>query len=106
MVGGDSARGYGGKYFAYSSMSGPLFKDNASFTDISQGQAGTCYLLAAAACAAKSNSQLITSMFKDNNDGTYGVRFYANSGKQIWVTVINLLSNKWKSCACINSPEA
>ena len=101
MVGGDSARGYGGKYYAYSEMTGPLFKAGVDFRDIAQGQAGTCYLLSAAACAAKTNTQLISSMFRDNNDGTYGVRFYANSGKQIWVTVdrSSLVSNGYAALA-------
>ena len=64
-----------------------LFVDGVNFDDIRQGQAGTCYVLAAACSYADADSSIITEMFKDNGDGTYGVRFYDNSLSEVWVTV-------------------
>ena len=68
-------------------MTGDLFVDGISFSDIRQGQAGTCYALAAACSYADANTDIISEMFKDNGDGTYGVRFYGNEQSEVWVTV-------------------
>ena len=86
-VGGDSAAGYGSMTYSYANMTGKLIEDGVSYADVAQGRAGTCYLLAAASAAAKTNTDLIKSMFHDNGDGTYGVRFYTESSSKIWVTV-------------------
>ena len=87
FVGGDSAAGASSLTFTYGQMTGNLFVNGISFDDINQGQAGTCYFLAAASTLANNQSQFIQDMFRDNGDGTYGVRFYGTSGNEIWVTV-------------------
>ena len=87
FVEGDSAAGLGVLSFDYYEMVGDLFVDGVNFVDVNQGQAGTCYLLAAASSFADADPSIITEMFRDNGDGTYGVRFYDNSLSEIWVTV-------------------
>ena len=87
FVGGDSAAGANSLRFNYGQMTGSLFVGDVDFTDINQGQAGTCYFLAAASTLANNQRQLIRDMFCDNGDGTYGVRFYGSTGSEIWVTV-------------------
>ena len=49
----DSAAELGALAFDYSEMTGDLFVDGINFDDINQGQAGTCYLLAAACSLQK-----------------------------------------------------
>jgi len=73
--------------FDYHQMIGDLFVNGVDFDDVNQGQAGTCYLLAVASSYADADPNIITEMFKDNGDGTYGVRFYDNSLSEVWVTV-------------------
>jgi hypothetical protein len=87
FVGGDMAAGADSLSFTYTPMNGNLFVNDVNYDDVNQGQAGTCYLLASLAAFANSNKQVIRSMFCDNGNGTYGVRFYGNSGNEIWVTV-------------------
>ena len=89
FVGGDSAGGYGGRSFNYGNLTGELFSNGIDLDDINQGQAGTCYLIASMICTANDTSSLITSMFKDNGDGTYGIRFYGDDLSEMWVTVNN-----------------
>ena len=86
-VQGDSAAELGALTFDYSEMTGDLFVNGINFDDIKQGQAGTCYLVAAACSFAEADASIITEMFKDNGDGTYGVRFYDNNLDEMWVTV-------------------
>ncbi|MFN7873093.1 MAG: C2 family cysteine protease, partial [Cyanobacteriota bacterium] len=87
FVGGDTASSAGGLTFSYSTATGNLFQNGISFSDIAQGQAGTCYLLAAASSLANNQSGLISDLFRDNGDGTFGVRFYSSSRNEFWVTV-------------------
>jgi len=87
FVGGDSAAGANSLTFTYGQMTGSLFVNGISYADINQGQAGTCYFLAAASTLANNQSQFIQNMFLDNGNNTYGVRFYGTSGNEIWVTV-------------------
>ena len=68
-------------------MTGNLFENDIQFADVNQGRAGTCYFLAACASLANNQRQLIRDMFRDNGDGTYGVRFYGSTGNELWVTV-------------------
>ena len=89
FVGGDSARGYGGVTFDYGTLTGDLFENGIDLNDLKQGRAGTCYLLAAVNCVLNDSESLINSMFSDNGDGTYGVRFYGSDSSEIWVTVNN-----------------
>ena len=87
FVGGDTAASASSLTFSYGVMTGSLFENDVSFSDINQGQAGTCYFLAACATLANSQPQFIRDMFRDNGDGTYGVRFYSATGNELWVTV-------------------
>ena len=87
FVGGDTAAGAGSLTFSYAQMTGDLFVNDVNFDDINQGQAGTCYYLAALATLANNNKQTIRDLFRDNGDGTYGVHFYSSTGNDIWVTV-------------------
>jgi hypothetical protein len=73
--------------FGYARATGSLFVDDVALADVNQGQAVTCYLLAAAQLVAESMPNLINAMFRDNGDGTYGVRFYASDQSSFWVTV-------------------
>jgi hypothetical protein len=87
IIEGDAAAGRGPLTFSYAAMTGGLFVDDVRFDDVNQGAAGTCYFLASCSSLAESNKQLIHAMFKDNGDGTYGVRFYGATGNELWVTV-------------------
>lgn len=86
-IGGDSAAGISGSRFSYGTTTGSLFVDDVNLDDVTQGAAGTCYLLAAAQVAADSMPALIHELFCDNGDGTYGVRFYGIDRSSFWVTV-------------------
>jgi hypothetical protein len=71
-----------------------LFPDgNVSVTDINQHGVGDCYLLATLGSMAETNPNLIKNGIKDNKDGTYKVRMYDPSGKEIWVGVDNKMDN-------------
>jgi hypothetical protein len=87
FVGGDTAASASSLTFNYGQMTGSLFENDISFSDINQGQAGTCYLLAACSTLANNQQQLIRDMFRANGDGTFGVRFYSATGNELWVTV-------------------
>ncbi|MBW4644649.1 MAG: peptidase C2 calpain [Goleter apudmare HA4340-LM2] len=72
--------------YNYELAAGSLFKDGVSYADISQGLVGNCYFLAALAKVAISSPKTIESMFIDNGDNTFTVRFY-NNGVADYVTV-------------------
>jgi hypothetical protein len=81
---------------AYAAVSGSLFGQNGpSYTDIFQGSLGDCTVLASLAeTAARTN--LVSSMFIDNGDNTWTVRFFNNGvagamGTPAYVTVDNQL---------------
>ncbi|MFN9659926.1 MAG: pre-peptidase C-terminal domain-containing protein [Cyanobacteriota bacterium] len=84
---GDAAASASSLTFSYGQMTGSLFENDINFSDINQGQAGTCYFMAACSTLANNQRQLIRDMFRDNGDGTYGVRFYGATGNELWVTV-------------------
>ncbi len=96
-IGGDSAGGYGGKSFNYGNLTGDLFVNGIDLDDINQGEAGTCYLISGIICSANDSESLIRSMFCDNGDGTYGVRFYGDDLSEIWVTVNNKIPLAYSS---------
>ena len=75
----------GGTY-SYSQVSGQLFVNGVSYTDVRQGMVGDCYFLSSLAEIALRNPNAITSMFIVNGDGTYTVRFYNGTTAQ-YVTV-------------------
>ena len=70
----------------YQYTSGSLFQNGAAYTDVAQGIDGDCYFLSSLASIAKQDPTAITSMFHDNGDGTFTVRFYKN-GITDYVTV-------------------
>jgi len=71
----------------YKASTAPLFGVAGPVaSDINQGYLNDCYLLAPLASLARSNPGLISSMFVDNGNNTYGVRFFTG-GKEDWVTV-------------------
>lgn len=81
----------------YKKINAPLFVNGATSSDIAQGSLGNCYLFASlAAVADKLNAQ---TMFIDNLDRTWTVRFYRlEAGISIadYVTVDDYLP-VWKS---------
>ena len=76
--------------------SSKLTLKGARGSDLNQGNLGDCYLLSSLSAVAESNIASIDGtqssvypgdMFVDNGDGTFGVRWYDNSGLERWVTV-------------------
>ncbi|MCU0916486.1 MAG: choice-of-anchor D domain-containing protein [Planctomycetes bacterium] len=63
----------------YRTISGSLFQGGPSPQDVNQGALGDCYFLASLAATAQQSPTTITSMFIDNGDDTFTVRFYNNS---------------------------
>lgn len=72
--------------YTYQLAEGSLFQNGASYQDVSQGLVGDCYFLAGLAETAIHSPSTIQSMFIDNGDQTYTVRFY-NKGIADYVTV-------------------
>jgi hypothetical protein len=64
----------------------PLFNGTPGYGDVAQGKEGDCWLMASLAEVAARNPGDIESMFIDNGDNTYTVRFYDN-GTPDYVTV-------------------
>jgi len=64
----------------YQKAHGTLFgEDGPRASDIAQGEVGDCWFLSMLAETALQSPQTVESMFIDNGDGTYTVRFYNNS---------------------------
>lgn len=81
----------------YKAFTGELIAGGAAAFDVSQGSAGTCYLLAAIATVAHVNPGAFNAMFDSNGAGTdglstWGVRFFDTKGEAHWVTVNNQLA--------------
>ena len=53
--------------------------DRVDPNDVTQGNLGDCYLLAAAAAVARLNPALIEQMIHDNGDGTYNVTLHVSA---------------------------
>ncbi len=87
VVGGDTANSKAASgIYSYAKATGALFVSGAAASDINQGSAGTCYLVASLGAIAGVNGALITDAVIDNANGSYGVRFYLD-GAPVYVTV-------------------
>ncbi|MBD2088931.1 peptidase C2 calpain [Microcoleus sp. FACHB-1515] len=86
--------------YSYRNATASLFQDGASYSDIRQGDLGNCYFLSSLASAAVQSPQQLQSMFIDNGDGTFAVRFYKANGEADYVTVDRKLPvNRWNKSA-------
>jgi hypothetical protein len=65
---------------SYARVNGSLFVNGVSSSDIKQGATGDCYFLAALGALADKNGAAVTTMFRDNMDDTWTVRFYRLDG--------------------------
>lgn len=84
-----TARGY-----SYTKSTAPLFSSTGKLdylNEVQQGYLGDCYLISSIAEVAYRDPNTIKSMFTDNGNGTYGVRFFVN-GSARYVTVDSSLS--------------
>ena len=90
-IDGDTANKTPPSTFTYAEASGDLFDGEPTYKQLAQGNAGTCWFLAAlnAIANSKNEKKHIKEMFVDNGDGTFGVQFHApnGSGETAWVTV-------------------
>jgi hypothetical protein len=78
---------YGTNTVTYSPSDNPLFGPSGpQVQDVNQGHIGDCYFLASLAEVTNQTPGTISSMFTDNGNGTYGVRFY-HDGVAEYVTV-------------------
>jgi len=83
----DAAGLLAGRYLL---AAGDLFIGGVRADDVRQGVNSTCYLMAALAGTARDKASRILSLFTDNGDGTWIVRFHTQ-GKVDCVTVDRLL---------------
>jgi len=74
----------------YQAVNLPLWNGSPSYQDVAQGSVGDCWLMASLAEVAARNPGDIMSMFIDNGDHTYTVRFF-NGSTPDYVTVDNML---------------
>lgn len=93
---GDSATGAPKAVTAtYAKTTGTLFVDGISVSDVNQGTAGDCYLIAAIGGLAVSKPDALQALFVENApiDGvrSWGVRFFDANGHAQWVTVNDML---------------
>lgn len=87
-----SLAGYSNVSYQY--VNGSLFVNGASSSDMKQGRVGDCYLIASLGALADKSNSSINTMFRDNMDGTWSVRFYkidASRYIEDWVTVDRFL---------------
>jgi hypothetical protein len=72
----------------YKATTNPLYGSSGapSYLDVNQGYDGDCYFMASLADVALQSPSAIESMFTNNGNGTYGVRFFVN-GQAEYVTV-------------------
>jgi hypothetical protein len=93
---GDSATGAAKSVVAaYAKSTGTLFVDGIAVSDVNQGTAGDCYLIAAMGGLALTKPTAVQALFVENapvgEARTWGVRFFDANGKAHWVTVNDVL---------------
>ena len=80
----------------YKTFTAELLVGGASYLDVNQGSAGTCYLMAALAGVANSSASALQSTFVSNGtvagNRVWGVRFFDTKGKEVWVTANDQLA--------------
>jgi hypothetical protein len=74
----------------YQRAAGELFQFGISYWDVDQGAVGDCYFLASLGAVARHSPDRISSMFTDNGDDTFTVRFFVG-GQENYVTVDRFL---------------
>jgi hypothetical protein len=79
--------------YTYRYVSGSLFQNGSSAEDVKQGALNDCYYLATLAGIAHEQPSHIQSMFIDNGDNTFTVRFF-NDGVADYVTVDRYLPTR------------
>ncbi|ARV60203.1 peptidase [Nostocales cyanobacterium HT-58-2] len=72
--------------YTYQYANGSLFQNGISYQDVKQGKINDCFMLVGLAETAVRSSSTIESMFIDNGDNTFSVRFWHN-GSADYVTV-------------------
>ncbi|WP_414580964.1 C2 family cysteine protease [Scytonema sp. PCC 10023] len=72
--------------YTYQYANGSLFQNGISYQDVKQGQINDCYFLTGLAATAVRSPGTIESMFIDNGDNTFTLRFWHN-GVADYVTV-------------------
>ncbi len=95
VVGGDTANGSASSgVFGYTLATGDFWQANSHIEgdlidedDVNQGQAGTCYLLAAMGAIAHDETETyLEDAVTDNGNGTYGIRWFVD-GETYYTTV-------------------
>jgi hypothetical protein len=80
----------------YKTFTAELLVGGASYLDVNQGSAGTCYLMAALAGVANSSASALQTTFVSSgtlaDNRVWGVRFFDTQGKELWVTVNDQLA--------------
>ena len=80
----------------YKAFAAELLVGDASYQDVNQGSAGTCYLMAALAGVANSSASALQTTFVSNGtvagNRVWGVRFFDTQGKEVWVTANDQLA--------------
>ncbi len=91
FFGADHPNAESTSFYAYRSAAGSLFVNGPDYTDMRQGDVGDCYFISAMGALAHANPSAIASMFIDNGDNTWTVRFFAPDGRDDYVTVDRML---------------
>ncbi|MGY2050009.1 C2 family cysteine protease [Methylobacterium sp. JK268] len=91
----------------YRTDTDPLFGAGGAVSnlDVNQGAVGDCYLMSSLAEIALHDPASIRSMFTDNGDGTYAVRFFDSHAKAVYVTVDSQLPTFTGSIAWANGSK-
>lgn len=78
------------KEIKFKEKKGDLFKkgwfdkEDIQFDDVAQRRYGDCSLMSSLAAIAQSDPNYIRNMIRENEDGTYSVRFYDSEGNPYW----------------------